>query len=105
HDFVDLLLYQPFRQQAQLLWVAAITPSLKPKLAIDFNIAYHHSQHLLIMHVDSRNPMSHNLSSGRICKERAAVGPMSGTLPLAQAIGAATHQKIASSGERLPYHP
>jgi hypothetical protein len=53
YDFLDLLFHQPLRQQAQMFWAAAIMPSLKLVLAIDFNVAYDHGQQLF-MYVNSR---------------------------------------------------
>src|SRR6266851_5354285 len=47
-----------------MLRVATIAPPLKLVFAFDFNVAYHHSQHLF-MHVDSRYPIRHIVSSWR----------------------------------------
>src|SRR6266849_7568958 len=47
-----------------MLRVATIAPPLKLVFAFDFNFAYHHSQHLF-MHVDSRYPIRHIVSSWR----------------------------------------
>src|SRR5215470_7243651 len=47
-----------------MLWAAAVTNSFKLELAINFHVANHHGQHLL-MDVNSRYPVRHNVSSRR----------------------------------------
>src|ERR1700757_2272713 len=47
-----------------MLWTAAVTHSLKLALAINFHVTNHHRQHLL-MDVNSRYPVRHNVSSWR----------------------------------------
>src|ERR1700751_5583478 len=45
-----------------MLWAAAVTHSFKLVLAVNFHVANHHGQHLL-MDVDSRYPVRHKVSS------------------------------------------
>src|SRR5690348_6596714 len=47
-----------------MLWTAAVTHSFKLALAINFHVTNHHRQHLL-MDVNSRYPVRHNVSSWR----------------------------------------
>src|SRR5215813_1549813 len=47
-----------------MLWGAAVTDPFKLVLAINFHVANHHRQHLL-MDVNSRYPIRHNVSSWR----------------------------------------
>src|SRR4029077_10085439 len=53
-----------------MLWTAAVTHSFKLVLAINFHVANHHGQHLL-MDVNSRYPVRHKVPPGR-SGERAA---------------------------------
>src|SRR5215469_4809722 len=58
HYFLDLLLDQPLGKPLQLLGVATKPSPLEFVFAFTLNVGHHYSQHLL-MHIDSRYPISH----------------------------------------------
>src|SRR6516162_2356040 len=84
HYFLDRLLDQPFRQQSQLLGVAAKQAPLELVLAFDFDVGHDHCQHPL-MNIDPRYPIRHNLPPGG-SRERAAsyLNQVRGLSPLPQ---------------------
>src|SRR5215471_9727384 len=71
HYFLDLLLDQPLGKSLQLLGVATKPSPLEFVFAGTLNVGHHYSQHLL-MHVNSRYPISHCFLLGgkrRACRE------------------------------------
>src|SRR6516165_7665542 len=63
HHFLDLLLDQPLRKPLQLLGVATVPASLKLVFVFHFDVSHNHRQPLLV-HIDSRYPISHGFLLG-----------------------------------------
>src|SRR5215469_17274054 len=63
HHFLDLLLDKPLRKPLQLLGVATVPASLKLVFLFHFDVSHNHRQPLLV-HIDSRYPISHGVLLG-----------------------------------------